>query len=226
MKVGPHVSTVQANWYRKKEEEAKGDIEGRRDDPAYEEPNMSCRGKANGLCRLLLGYFFSLGLILGLCFSLSILVQISFLMTKASRHDEYVATSNLWMFFAPFFVFVMAYLMGEAIGLIWDTCSHHSFNNINPHVNNVRTKFLYLSTGGERPLLVQYRARWVAVLTAGFARRRPPASMADGRRHVEPLFAAPLAAVVCTELLFLLGFVVIPFVGTVRLGLIRYKFVS
>ena len=95
MKVGPHVSTVQANWYRKKEEEAKGDIEGRRDDPAYEEPNMSCRGKANGLCRLLLGYFFFLGLILGLCFSLSILVQISFLMTKASRHDEYVATSNL-----------------------------------------------------------------------------------------------------------------------------------
>ena len=146
-------------------------------------------------------------------------------------HDLFFTSSfflSLLHFFfrtqSPIFLLLMAIVIGEGVNLFFDAFTHHPFAVVNFHDNKARSKFLYLATGGERPLLLHYRARWAAVVTAGCASRRKLVKMKDGR-SVEPLFIAPNYAIFMSEVVFLLAFVIVPVFGMLNFG-IRYKYTT
>ena len=72
------------------------------DEKKNEEPSMSCRGTCNGISRVVLGYFFFLAVIMGFCFAMSIVIQISFLTAKATRHNEYTVYQYGWGIFVRY----------------------------------------------------------------------------------------------------------------------------
>ena len=68
----------------------------------------------------------------------------------------------------PLINIIFAWLLDEALDVMMDTMKHSPWTSLDPLIINERQKYVYLSTGGTRPVLLNFRACAVALLSAAF----------------------------------------------------------
>ena len=121
-----------------------------------------------GFFRLLYAYAFFQAFLFGFAISVSIVLNSSFVSTRSLYWHDTIGDSVLWIFLTPLVNLVFAWLLDEALDVLLDTVSHSPWFSLDPLVVNERQKFVYLSTGGSRPVLLNLRANATALLCAAF----------------------------------------------------------
>ena len=121
-----------------------------------------------GMFRVVYVYAFFQALLFGFAISVSIVLNSSFVTTRAQYWTDTIGESVFWIFITPLIVIVMSWLLDEALDVMMDTLKHSPWVNLDPLVVNERQKFVYLSTGGHRPVLLNLRASATALISAAF----------------------------------------------------------
>ena len=184
-------------------------------------PLMSCRGRCVGTARIVLAIFFMLSFLLILAISIAVVLSINFLVAKAQFHQEstidYQNIAIIWTVFTPWIMILFALLMEKAQALILDTIINNPLNSINTHDRHSRYQFIYTASGGERPLLLRYRATGIAILAALFVKNQSRRIVSQNvqTRQREPLFQIPEWITGMSEVFFLVCFLVWPLVYTI-----------
>ena len=89
--------------------------------------------------------------------------------------------SVLWIFLTPIINITFAWLLDECLDLMMDTLKHSPWDKLNPLEIDDRAKFVYLSTGGGRPVLLNLRSSLAAILAAAFVPPRPRSRVKHAR---------------------------------------------
>jgi hypothetical protein len=133
-----------------------------------ETASLSMSAHLIGLFRLLYTYSFFQAFLFGFAISVSIVLNSSFVSARSYYHHEDIPSSVLWIMLTPIVNIVFAWLLDEALDVMMDTIKHSPWVNINPLIINERQKYVYLSTGGTRPVLLNFRACATAIISAAF----------------------------------------------------------
>jgi hypothetical protein len=135
---------------------------------ASETASFSLSNYATGLFRFLYTYAFFQAFLFGFAISVSIVLNSSFVSTRSIYWQDTVAESVLWIFLTPIVNLIFAWLLDEALDVMMDTLKHSPWLSLDPLIVNERQKFVYLSTGGSRPVLLNLRSAFCAILCAAF----------------------------------------------------------
>ena len=121
-----------------------------------------------GFFRLIYVYAFSQAFLFGFAISVSIVLNSSFVTTRAFYWKDTKSTAIVWIFLTPLINIIFAWLLDEALDVMMDTLKHSPWVALDPLIMNDRQKYVYLSTGGHRPVLLNLRASGTALLCAMF----------------------------------------------------------
>jgi len=185
-------------------------------------PALSCRGRIIGVVRFVWGYFFTQAILLGIAIALGVVFKVSYLIARSNQKEEFDAAAVVWISSLPIIMIVFAMLVEDGIGVLLDTIKHSPFDEVNSLNRNVRYKFIYLITGGERPMLLDLRASIVAIISAVFVRPAP-------LNKCEPLVVPPDWIVLVSETMFYITFLIVPLVYTILFihdDTMEYRFFS
>jgi hypothetical protein len=182
---------------------------GRREDYYNTDaPALSSRGRIMGVIRFVWGYFFTQAILLGIAIALGVVFKVSYLIARSNQKEEFDAATVIWVSSLPIIMIVFAMLVEDGIGMLLDTIKHSPFDEVNSLNRNIRYKFIYLITGGERPTMLDLRASIVAILSAVFVRPAP-------LNKCDPLVVPPDWIVLVSETVFYITFLIIPLVYTI-----------
>ena len=187
---------------------------------AVDAPALSCRGRILGVIRMLWGYFFAQATLLGFAIAIVVVFKVSYLIARSNQKGNFDSATVAWVVFLPFIMITFAMLIEDGITVVLDTLKHSPFDELNSLNKNIRQKFIYLVVGGERPILLEFRAALVAITTALLVR---PVH----RLKTEPLIIPPDWIVLVSEAVFYISFFIIPIIYTfvfVQIGTLEYRF--
>ena len=149
---------------------------------ASETESLSLSTYFLGIFRLVYAYVFLQTFLFGLAISVSIVLNTSFVVARALEDPLFApGQSVLWIFLTPIINITFAWLLDECLDLMMDTVKHSPWDKLNPLEIDDRAKFVYLSTGGGRPVLLNLRSSLAAILAAACVRPRPRSQVDHAR---------------------------------------------